>query len=148
MKTSKILMVILVLAFSLIRVAWAGGDQESDKISALQLTYFKAVQNNDFSTAYDMVTDNMKDGRSREKYVEDWENIMKSGQVDIVDGGVISIEVNGSSAKVLAWSKASDVFNVIPIIEKEIDTWLLVDGVWKLDSTEVLMEEVTDIPTD
>jgi len=148
MKLTKIMTVTLLLLFSVIRVGWCGGDDASVTLAALQQTYFNAVQSKDFSTAYDMVTENMRDGRTKEKYVADWEGVMKSGQVDIVDGGVTEIDVNGDKARVHAWTKASDVFNVIPIIEKEIDHWVLMDGVWKLDLTEVLMEDVSEIPTE
>ena len=106
------------------------------------------MKENDFSIMYDMVSDKMKYERTREEYVADWENAFKLGQVEIIDGGITSTEINGDIAKVNAWSKASDVFNVFGIIEKEIDHLILVDGVWKLDVTEVLMEEVTEIPTE
>lgn len=146
MNITKIMAVTLILFFSVIRVAWCGGEDDTETLAALQQTYFQVVQANDFSKAYDMVTENMKDGRSREAYVEDWNNVMKSAQVDIIEGGVTSIEVNGEKAKVHAWTKASDVFNVVPIIEKEIDHWIMIDGDWKLDVTEVLMEDVDSIP--
>lgn len=145
MNITKMMAVTLILFLSIIRLGWCGGD-ESETIAALQETYFKAVQANDFSTAYDMVTENMRDGRNREEYIKQWKDVMKSAQVDIIDGGVTSIEVNGDKAKVHAWTKASDVFNVIPIVEKEIDHWVMIDGAWKLDVTEVLMEDVDGIP--
>ena len=143
MKITRMLFVTLLLLFSVIRAGWCGGEEEASvTIAALQQTYFNAVQSKDFATAYDMVTENMRDGRTKEKYIEEWEGVMKSAQVDIIDGGVSSIEVNGEKAKVHAWTKASDVFNAIPIVEKEIDHWVMIDGVWKLDVTEVLMEDV------
>lgn len=148
MKITKIMTITLLLLFSVIRAGWCGGDEDSVTIAALQQTYFNAVQSKDFATAYDMVTENMRDGRTKEKYVEEWEGVMKSAQVDIVDGGVTAIEVDGDKARVHAWTKASDVFNAIPIIEKEIDHWVLKDGVWKLDLTEVLMEDVSEMPTE
>ena len=130
MNIVKIMTVTLLLLFSVIRVGWCGGDEASVTIAALQQTYFNAVQSKDFATAYDMVTENMRDGRTKEKYVEEWVGVMQSAQVDIVDGGVTAIEVNGNKAQVHAWTKASDVFNVIPIIEKEIDHWAFIDGSW------------------
>lgn len=148
MKITKIMTITLLLLFSVIRAGWCGGGEDSETIAALQQTYFNAVQSNDFATAYDMVTENMRDGRTKEKYVEEWEGVIKSAQYDLVDGGVTAIEVNGDKARVHAWTKASDVFNAIPIIEKEIDHWVLKDGVWKLDLTEVLMEDVSEMPTE
>ena len=143
MKLTKILTITLLLLCSVIRVGWCGGEEEASvTLAALQQTYFNAVQTKDFATAYDMVTENMRDGRTKEKYIEEWEGVMKSAQVDIIDGGVSSIEVNGEKAKVHAWTKASDVFNAVPIVEKEIDHWVMIDGIWKLDVTEVLMEDV------
>ena len=149
MKLTKIMTVVLLLLFSVIRVGWCGGDDEASvTLAASQQIYFNAVQAKDFATAYDMVTENMKDGRTKEKYVEEWEDVMKSAQVDIVDGGVTAIHINGDKARVHAWTKASDVFNAVPIIENEIDHWVLMGGVWKLDLTEVLMEEVNEIPSE
>jgi hypothetical protein len=147
MKLTKIMAVALLLLVSVTRVGWCGGDQESATIVALQKTYFKAIQSNDFSTAYDMVTDKMKDDRTREQYVADWKAAMTMGQVDIIKGGVTTIEVDGDKARVHAWTSMSDLFNLAPIFENEIDHWLLVEGVWKLDLTEVLMEEVTEMPS-
>ena len=142
MKIIKTIFITLILLFSMVRLAWCGADDEvSVTIAALQQTYFNAVQSQDFATAYDMVTENKRDGRTKEKYVEDWEGVMKSAQVDLIEGGVTAIDVNGEKARVHAWTKASDVFNVIPIIEKEIDHWVLVNDVWKLDLTEVLMDD-------
>ncbi len=149
MKLTKIMSVVLLLLFSVVRVGWCGGDDEASvTLAASQQVYFNAVQAKDFATAYDMVTENMRDGRTKEKYVEEWEDVMKSAQVDIVDGGVTAIQINGDKARVHAWTKASDVFNAVPIIENEIDHWVLMGGVWKLDLTEVLMEEVNEIPTE
>mgnify|MGYP006184692825 FL=1 len=142
MKIIKTIFITLILLFSMFRVGLCGGDDEVRvTLAALQQTYFNAVQSQDFATAYDMVTENMRDGRTKEKYVEDWEGVMKSAQVDLIEGGVTAIDVNGEKALVHAWTKASDVFNVIPIIEKEIDHWVLVNDVWKLDLTEVLMDD-------
>ncbi len=149
MKLTKIMSVVLLLLFSVVRVGWCGGDDEASvTLAASQQVYFNAVQAKDFATAYDMVTENMRDGRTKEKYIEEWEDVMKSAQVDIVDGGVTAIQINGDKARVHAWTKASDVFNAVPIIENEIDHWVLMGGVWKLDLTEVLMEEVNEIPTE
>lgn len=148
MNITKMMFISLLLTLSFARVGMCGGDMESDSPKAVMFKYFKAMKENDFSGMYDLVSDKMKDERTREQYVADWENVMKLAQVEIIDGGITSSEIKGDKATVNAWSKASDVFNVFGIIEKEIDHLILVDGVWKLDVTEVLMEEVTEIPTE
>lgn len=148
MNITKMMFISLLLLLSFAKVGWCGGNSENTSPEAIMLEYFKAMKANDFSSMYDMVSDNMKDDRTREQYVADWENVIKLGQVEIIDGGITSTEINGDKARVNAWSKASDVFNVFGIIEKEIDHLIFVDGVWKLDVTEVLMEEVTEIPTE
>lgn len=147
MKITKIMVITLCLLASVTRIGWCGGE-ESNTPEAVVNKYFKAMQSNDFATMYDLVSDNMKDNRTREQFIADWKNVMKMGQVDIIDGGITSSKIDGDTARVNAWSKASDVFNVFGIIEKEIDHLILVDGTWKLDVTEVLMEEVTEIPTE
>lgn len=148
MNITKFMFLSLLLTLSFSKIGFCGGSMESNSPEVIMLKYFKAMKENDFSNMYDMISDKMKDERTREEYVADWENAFKLGQVEIIDGGITSTEINGDIAKVNAWSKASDVFNVFGIIEKEIDHLILVDGVWKLDVTEVLMEEVTEIPTE
>jgi hypothetical protein len=148
MNITKMMFISLLLLLSFAKVGWCGGNSENTSPEAIMLEYFKAMKANDFSSMYDMVSDNMKDDRTREQYVADWENVIKLGQVEIIDSGITSTEINGDKARVNVWSKASDVFNVFGIIEKEIDHLIFVDGVWKLDVTEVLMEEVTEIPTE
>lgn len=148
MNITKMMFISLILTLSFARVGMCGGDMESNSPEAIMLIYFKAMKESDFSSMYDLVSDKMKDERTREQYVADWENVIKLAQVEIIDGGITSSEIKGDKATVNAWSKASDVFNVFGIIEKEIDHLILVDGVWKLDVTEVLMEEVTEIPTE
>jgi hypothetical protein len=62
------------------------------------------------------------------------------GSVILHEYGISSIDIDGETATVSDWTRASDVFNKDGIIEKEIDHLKLIDGVWKLDATEVLME--------
>ena len=82
----------------------------------------------------------MRDARTREIYIEDWKNVVTMGQVDIQEFGITSSKVDGDTAVVEAWNVTSDVFNVLGIKENEIDRLILIDGVWKIDETEVLLE--------
>ena len=133
MKITKIMTMTLLLLFSVIRVAWCGGDEDSATIAALQQTYFSAVQSKDFATAYDMVTENMRDGRTKEKYVEEWEGVMKSAQVDIVDGGVTAIDINGDKARVHAWTRPVMCLILFLFLKKK----LIIGCLWMVSGNSI-----------
>lgn len=78
----------------------------------------------------------------KKEYAADWKNIVDMASVILHEYGISSVEIDGETAKVNAWTRASDVFNTDGIIEKEVDHLILTDGVWKLDATEVSMEAV------
>ena len=95
-----------------------------------------------YADAYDLLTPRMIDGRTKKEYAADWKNIVDMASVILHEYGISSVEIDGETAKVNAWTRASDVFNTDGIIEKEVDHLILTDGVWKLDATEVSMEAV------
>ncbi len=103
-------------------------------------SYYAALKARKYGDAYDLLTPKMIDGQTRKEYVDNWKNIVQMGSVILYEYGVSSVEVDGDTAEVNSWNRASDVFNTKGIIEKEIDRLKLIDGVWKLDATEVIME--------
>lgn len=107
---------------------------------AVVKSYYAALKARKYEDAYDLLTPTMIDGKTRQEYVADWQNIVNLGSVILYEYGVSSVAIDGDSAKVSAWTRASDVFNTKGIIENEVDHLMLIDGTWKLDATEVLME--------
>ncbi len=140
MRTAKVITVTVLLFMSMIEVAWSAEYREGNTPEDVVLNYFTALQNKDFGKAYDLVSAKMRDARTREIYIEDWKNVVTMGQVDIQEFGITSSKVDGDTAVVEAWNVTSDVFNVLGIKENEIDRLILIDGVWKIDETEVLLE--------
>ena len=142
MRTTKIISIAALLFMGMIQVAWSGGVdyREGNTPEDVVLNYFTALQNGDFSKAYDFVSDKMRDNRTREAYIKDWKNVMTSGQVEILEFGITSSKIDGNNATVEAWNVSSDVFNVLGIKENEIDRLILIDGDWKINETEVLIE--------
>jgi len=140
MRTAKIISITLLLFMSMIELAWSVEYREGNTPEDVVLNYFTALQNQDFGKAYDLVTLKMKDDRTRELYIKDWQNVVKTGQVEVHEFGITSSKIDGDTATVEAWNVSSDVFNVLGIKENEIDRLILIDGVWKIDETEVLIE--------
>jgi hypothetical protein len=105
-------------------------------------SYYTALKARKYEQAYDLLTPRMIDGRTKKEYTADWKNIVDMGSVILHEYGITSVEIDGETAKVNAWTRASDVFNTKGIIEKEVDHLILIDGIWKLDATEVSMEAV------
>jgi hypothetical protein len=140
MRTIKMISITVLLFLSMIQVTWSAEYREGNTPEDVVLNHFTALQNQDFDKHYDLVSATMHDGRTREAYIEDWKNIVKVGQVEVIEFGITSSKIDGDTATVEAWNVSSDVFNVLGIKENEIDRLILIDGVWKIDETEVLLE--------
>lgn len=140
MRTVKVVTVTILLFMSMIGAAWSAEYREGNTPEDVVLNYFTALQNKEFGKAYDLVSPKMRDNRTREKYIKDWKDVVTMGQVDVQEFGITSSKIDGDTAIVEAWNVTSDVFNVLGIKENEIDRLILIDGVWKINETEVLME--------
>lgn len=130
----------LLSALLLLSASGASAAETENTPEAVVNSYYAALKARKYENAYKLLTPTMIDGRSSKEYVADWKNIVNLGSVILHEYGITSVEVDGDTAKVNAWTRASDVFNKDGIIEKEIDHLKLIDGIWKLDATEVLME--------
>lgn len=106
----------------------------------VMLNYYKAIQLRDFESAYDLITPKMKGRRTRAEFVQEWNNVIKLARVQVHEFGILNSKIEGNTAVVKAWNNASDLFNPSGIIENEIDRLVRIDGVWKLDETEVMTE--------
>jgi len=134
----RFLFATVLSAWLLTGTAWASEIPNTPENVVKQ--YYTALQARKYDDAYDLMTPDMIEGRTKEEHAADWKNIVDMGSVILHDFGVTSVKVDGDTAKVEAWTRASDVFNKDGIIEKEIDHLKRIDGVWKLDATEVLLE--------
>lgn len=130
----------LLSALLLSSATWLSAAEAENTPEAVVNSYYAALKARKYEDAYDLLTPTMIDGRTSKEYVADWKNIVNLGSVILHEYGISSIDIDGETATVSAWTRASDVFNKDGIIEKEIDHLKLIDGVWKLDATEVLME--------
>lgn len=133
----KWLSALAVSACILSGSVWAA---DANTPEAVVKGYYTALKARKYEDAYDLLTPEMIDGKSRDEYVTDWKNIINLGSVILHEYGISSVEVDGDTAKVRAWTRASDIFNKDGIVEKETDHLKKIDGVWKLDATEVDME--------
>lgn len=129
-----------LFAWLLAGAAGVSATEASNTPESVVKSYYAALQARKYENAYDLLTSTMIDGRTRKEYVADWQNIINLGSVILHEYGISSVDIDGDTAKVSAWTRASDVFNKDGIIEKEVDHLKLIDGVWKLDATEVLLE--------
>ncbi len=130
----------LLSALLLSSATWLSAAEAENTPEAVVNSYYAALKARKYEDAYKLLTPTMIDGRTSKEYVADWKNIVNLGSVILHEYGISSIDIDGETATVSAWTRASDVFNKDGIIEKEIDHLKLIDGVWKLDATEVLME--------
>lgn len=130
----------LLSALLLSSATWLSAAETENTPEAVVNSYYAALKARKYEDAYVLLTPTMIDGRTSKEYVADWKNIVNMGSVILHEYGISSIDIDGETATVSAWTRASDVFNKDGIIEKEIDHLKLIDGVWKLDATEVLME--------
>jgi len=136
---SKLLLPItIVLSLLFTATAYAAENTPEGVVNG----YYAALKARKYEDAYDLLTPRMIDGRTKKEYAADWKNIVDMASVILHEYGISSVEIDGETAKVNAWTRASDVFNTDGIIEKEVDHLILTDGVWKLDATEVSMEAV------
>lgn len=139
-KRARKIWVSLAMALSamlLTSTVWAETENTPEGVVK---SYYAALKARNYEDAYDLLTPAMIEGQTKSEYVDNWKNVVNMGSVILYEYGVSSVEVDGDTAKVNSWNRASDVFNTKGIVEKEIDSLKLIDGVWKLDATEVIME--------
>ena len=102
--------------------------------------YYDNMKNSHFEQAYEYISQNMRDGRSKDKWAEDWRKILKSGKVLILEVQVSPSKIEGNKATVRVKIRSTDIFNPKGLVEEEIDHLIKEKNVWKIDETEVLFE--------
>ena len=121
-----------------------GGSYGEDLSSpeATVSNYYNAIKSGRFEKAYEYTSREMRDGRSIEQWVEDWRKTFESGKVVILEFSVSPAQIEGDKATVKVTSKSRDAFNPKGITEHEIDHLVKENGAWKIDETEILMENL------
>ena len=102
--------------------------------------YYDNIKNSHFEQAYEYVSQNMRDGRSRDKWAEDWRKTLKSAKVIILEVQISPSKIEGNKATVRVKIRSTDILNPKGLVEEEIDHLIKEKNVWKIDETEVLFE--------
>ena len=73
-----------------------------------------------------------------EQWAADWKKVCEVGKVEILKFSISPAKIDGDKAIVEVLLKSKDIFNPDGLEEKEIDSLVRENGIWKIDSTEVL----------
>jgi len=105
---------------------------------AVVTNFYNSIKAGNYNNAYTCITKIMSDGKTMEQWAVSWEKVCKVGKVEILNFSVSPAKIDGDRAIVEVLLKSKDIFNPEGIEEKEIDSLVRENGVWKIDSTEVL----------
>ena len=138
----KIISGFTIMAVLLIGGVSSGGDLSPE---ATVHKYFNALKNKQFEEAYNYVSQGMKGDRTREKWAEDWKKILEMGEVIILGFSVSAANIEGDTATVRVSNRTTCLLdrktNPNGVVEHEIDYLVKEKGAWKIDRTDVLIEE-------
>lgn len=108
--------------------------------------YYEAVKNGRFEQSYDYVSQGMKGDRTREQWAADWRGVFESGKVVIFEVSVSPAKIEGEKATVHVSNRSSCILDKKThpegVMEDEIDSLIKEKGIWKIDRTEVVFEDV------
>ena len=120
---------------------------DGDGPEAAVRKYLEAMQNHQFSTAYDYVSESMTDGKSR----DDWSGLQRlfyqGGQVnifgiDVRDAHATSDDAGCASAAIVPnVLKSRDMFNNQGTTEFELYTVVRGEDGWRVDTQETLFDQ-------
>jgi hypothetical protein len=109
--------------------------------------YVAAIQEQDFSAAYDLVSTAMKTDRktgvvkSREVWVKESQYLVQLAAVKIFGFRVFPGRIEGEEAKVPNLLSSQDKFlNHLGVDEHELYTLVREDGAWKVDRQEIVID--------
>jgi hypothetical protein len=102
--------------------------------------YLTAVKAEKFEDAYPLISNAMRQGKSKEVYVKESKTFMGMADVKIFDFTVGKGKVEGDKAQVPNILESQDRFaNTLGLTEYELYTLVKEDGSWKVDS-QLLLE--------
>lgn len=129
--------IIAAVVFSLtifsLNAAWGGGSAPQEVV----LKYYHALQNKDFSGAYQYISRGMRDDKDQGQWVAFMKDLFEGGKVVITEISVTPGPVSGQEAQVNTVINSKDIFNKNGLIEYNVEHLVLEDGLWKIDRTEL-----------
>jgi hypothetical protein len=124
----------------LLALAGPAGALDPGSPEDVLVRYLQALKDEKFDVAYDLVSKDMRQGKSRETYVKDSKEFMGFADVKIFDFTVGQGKVEGDKAQVPNVLESQDRFaNTLGLTEYELYTLIREDGAWKVDS-QLLLE--------
>ena len=105
---------------------------------AVITNYYNYIKTGNYNNAYTCITKKMSDGKTMEQWAADWKKVCEVGKVEILKISISPAKIDGDKAIVEVLLKSKDIFNPDGLEEKEIDSLVRENGIWKIDSTEVL----------
>ena len=100
--------------------------------------YLAAIQSQQFEKAYDLITQGMRRGRSKEAWVKESQYVMAFSEAKIFDFKVGKAKVTADKALVPNLLESQDKFlNQLGVPEQEIYTLIKEEGAWKVDQQKI-----------
>lgn len=132
--------VLAVVGCLLALLAGPAGALDPGSPEDVLMRYLGALKAEKFDAAYDLISKDMRQGKSRETYVKDSKQFMGFADVKIFDFTVGHAKVEGDKALVPNVLESQDRFaNTLGLTEYELYTLVREDGAWKVDS-QLLLE--------
>ena len=129
--------IISAVVFSLIifslNAAWGGGVTPEEVV----LKYYHALQNGDFSGAYQCISRGMRDDKDQGQWAAFMKDLFEGGKVVFTEISVTPGPISGKAAQVNTVINSKDIFNKNGLIEYNVEHLVLEDGLWKIDRTEL-----------
>jgi hypothetical protein len=130
-------MLVLLAVLSLGRgLGWAGDAGSPEEVLR---KYLQALKTGQFGDAYDVVSADMRQGKSKEIYVKESQAMMGVADVKIFDFTVYPATVEGDKALVPNVLESQDRFiNTLGLTEHELYTLVREGGAWKVDGQTLI----------
>jgi hypothetical protein len=102
--------------------------------------YLAAIKDNKPGDAYELISQAMRQGKSKEVWVKDYQGMMSMADVKIFDFKVYPGKIEGEKALVPNVLESQDRYvNTLGLTEHELYTLVREGGAWKVDS-QILLE--------
>ena len=127
--TLQVSLLVLSLAGGLVRAAEPGSPED------VLRRYLQALKAEKFDEVYDLISSTMRQGRSKELYVKEFQAMMGVADFKIFDFTVYPAKVEGEKALVPNILESQDRFiNTLGLTEHELYTLVREGGAWRVDA--------------
>lgn len=100
--------------------------------------YLTALQDQKFDQAYELVSQGMRGGKTKEAWMKEQQYILQMSEAKIFGFKIFPAKVEGDKAKVPNILSSQDKFlNQLGVDEYEIYTLVKEDGTWKVDQQQI-----------